>query len=183
MLRQAACRLVRSQQQTTCLLGCRAFADAAVAKGEIGLICGAPEGILRRQVVIYAPSRTASQQGSSRTAGPLGKGPGWKIAFQNMQKWENPLIGWTSTADPVDTVARSGLEFGSREAAIAFADKHGWEYEVREPTMKRTDRTKRFAGYGDNYSVKRAGYPIGGLPSEQAGAGKPSGKQTKGSTK
>lgn len=58
-----------------------------------------------------------------------------------------------------------------------------WEYEVREPTMKRTDRTKRFAGYGDNYSVKRAGYPIGGLPSEQAGAGKPSGKQTKGSTK
>ena len=58
-----------------------------------------------------------------------------------------------------------------------------WEYEVREPMMKRTDRTKRFAGYGDNYSVKRAGYPIGGLPSEQAGAGKPSGKQTKGSTK
>ena len=40
-------------------------------------------------------------------------------------RWENPLIGWTSTADPVDTVARSGLEFGSREAAIAFADKHG----------------------------------------------------------
>ena len=40
-------------------------------------------------------------------------------------RWENPLIGWTSTADPVDTVARSGLEFGSREAAISFAEKHG----------------------------------------------------------
>ena len=50
MLRQAACRLVRSQQQTTCLPDCRTFADAAVAKGEIGLICGAPEGVLRREV-------------------------------------------------------------------------------------------------------------------------------------
>ena len=60
MLRQAACRLVRSQQQTTCLLGCRAFADAAVAKGEIGLICGAPEGILRRQVGCACMRRVCS---------------------------------------------------------------------------------------------------------------------------
>ena len=50
------------------------------------LQAGKCQGVCLLQVVIYAPSRTASQQGSSRTAGPLGKGPGWKIAFQNMQK-------------------------------------------------------------------------------------------------
>ena len=65
MLRQAACRLVRSQQQTTCLLDCRTFADAAVAKGEIGLICGAPEGILRREVGFAYVQRLCSLFGAT----------------------------------------------------------------------------------------------------------------------
>jgi hypothetical protein len=39
-------------------------------------------------------------------------------------------MGWTSTSDPYANVGDAGLTFESREAAIAFAKKHGWEYSV-----------------------------------------------------
>ena len=60
-------------------------------------------------------------------------------------------MGWTSTADALDQVARSALQFGTKEDAIAFCEKHGWEYAVREPQMRRTSRSRRYAGYGDNF--------------------------------
>ena len=47
--------------------------------------------------------------------------------------------------------------------------KHGWEYEVEEPNQRSRARPKRYVGYGDNYSVKRKGLPVGGLRSELAG--------------
>ncbi|KAM0061197.1 putative NADH:ubiquinone reductase (H(+)-translocating) [Helianthus debilis subsp. tardiflorus] len=60
--------------------------------GEIGTVSGIPEEQLQRRVVIYSSARTTSQQG----AGKVGK---WKINFMSTQKWENPLMGWTSTRD------------------------------------------------------------------------------------
>lgn len=39
-------------------------------------------------------------------------------------------MGWTSTGDPYANVGDAGLVFESREAAIAFATKHGWQYSV-----------------------------------------------------
>lgn len=45
-------------------------------------------------------------------------------------RWENPLMGWTSTGDPYANVGDSALSFDSEEAAKAFAEKHGWEYVV-----------------------------------------------------
>ncbi|KAJ4832125.1 NADH dehydrogenase [ubiquinone] iron-sulfur protein 4, mitochondrial [Turnera subulata] len=94
-----------------------------VKPGEVGLLSGIPEQHLRRRVMIYSPSRSASQQGS----GKLGK---WHIDFLSTQKWENPLMGWTSTGDPYANVGDAGLSFDSAEAAMAFAEKHGWEYTV-----------------------------------------------------
>ena len=66
-------------------------------------------------------------------------------------RWENNLMGWTSTADSMDSVMRSHLQFNTKEEAIAFAEKNGWPYDVREPHMRRKERQKRFAGYGDNF--------------------------------
>ncbi|KAK6245909.1 hypothetical protein SCA6_008999 [Theobroma cacao] len=40
-------------------------------------------------------------------------------------------MGWTSTGDPYANVGEAGLEFDSEEAAKAFAEKYGWEYEVK----------------------------------------------------
>ena len=45
-------------------------------------------------------------------------------------RWENPLIGWTSTADPLDNVGRATLNFHTQADAEAFCQKHGWKYEV-----------------------------------------------------
>uniref|UniRef100_A0A7N0TMK4 NADH dehydrogenase [ubiquinone] iron-sulfur protein 4, mitochondrial n=1 Tax=Kalanchoe fedtschenkoi TaxID=63787 RepID=A0A7N0TMK4_KALFE len=102
--------------------------DALVEKlqpGEIGLVSGIPEEHLRRKVVIYSPARSATQQGS----GKLGK---WKINFLSTQKWENPLMGWTSTGDPYAHVGDSALSFDSEEAAKSFAERHGWDYVVKK---------------------------------------------------
>lgn len=105
---------------------CRPFSTDSLVQvkpGEIGMVSGIPEEHLTRRVVIYSPARTASQQGS----GKVGK---WKINFMSTQKWENPLMGWTSTGDPYANVGDSALSFDNEEAAKAFAEKHGWEYVV-----------------------------------------------------
>ncbi|GJN11191.1 hypothetical protein PR202_ga29364 [Eleusine coracana subsp. coracana] len=94
-----------------------------IKPGEIGMVSGIPDEHLRRRVVIYSPARTASQQGS----GKVGR---WKINFVSTQKWENPLMGWTSTGDPYANVGEAGLTFDSAESAKAFAEKHGWNYVV-----------------------------------------------------
>lgn len=135
-------------------------------RGEFGQVSGMPVEVAGRTAYIYAPARTASQQGQSKTATLKSKGPAWKIDFEVQQKWQNPLIGWTSTGDPMEHVARSALNFRSKEEAVAFAEKQGFVPVVREPQRRRPDRLKRYAGYGDNFSVKRHGYPIGGMRSE-----------------
>ncbi|KAK2996458.1 hypothetical protein RJ639_024927 [Escallonia herrerae] len=91
--------------------------------GEIGSVSGIPDEHLQRRVVIYSPARTATQQGS----GKVGR---WKINFMSTQKWENPLMGWTSTGDPYSHVGDSALGFDTQEDAVAFAERHGWEYTV-----------------------------------------------------
>lgn len=57
----------------------------------------------------------------------------------------NPLMGWTSTADPLENVHRP-LYFDSKEAAIAFAEKNGWGYEIEDPNPRTHIRPKRFIG-------------------------------------
>ncbi|XP_050266312.1 NADH dehydrogenase [ubiquinone] iron-sulfur protein 4, mitochondrial-like [Quercus robur] len=111
-----------------------------VKPGEVGTISGVPEEHLRRRVIIYSPGRTATQQGS----GKVGR---WKINFMSTQKWENPLMGWTSTGDPYANVGEGGLSFDSEEAAKAFAEKYGWEYVVK----KRHTPILKPKSYADNY--------------------------------
>ncbi|KAK8580514.1 hypothetical protein V6N12_070780 [Hibiscus sabdariffa] len=102
-----------------------ALMEVDTKPGEVGMVSGVPEQHLKRRVIIYSPARTATQQGS----GKVGK---WKINFLSTHKWENPLMGWTSTGDPYANVGEAGLEFDSEEAAKAFADKYGWEYQVKK---------------------------------------------------
>ncbi|KAJ6906994.1 NADH dehydrogenase [Populus alba x Populus x berolinensis] len=114
--------------------------------GEIGMVSGIPQDHLRRRVVIYSPARTATQQGS----GKVGR---WKINFMSTLKWENPLMGWTSTGDPYAHVGDSALGFDSEEAAKAFAERHGWEYVVK----KRHTPLLKVKAYADNFKFK--GHP------------------------
>ncbi|KAI3972762.1 hypothetical protein MKX01_019420 [Papaver californicum] len=94
----------------------------AIKHGELG---GIYQEHLHRRFVIYSPAWSATQQGS----GEVGK---WKINFMSEQKWENPLMGWTSTGVPYANVGDAALSFKSEEAAKFFAEKHGWEYVVKK---------------------------------------------------
>ena len=114
------------------------------------------------QVVIYRPARAACQQGKALLNT-------WKIHPGEQQKWENPLMGWTSTGDASAHQFNSTMYFDSKEAAMAFCDKHGWEFEVQEPQlMGKGASTIPGAGkagvrpksYGDNFSSARKGTPI-----------------------
>eukprot|EP00899_Mesostigma_viride_P023583 jgi/Mesvir1/4409/Mv04624-RA.1 len=90
---------------------------------QISVAAGVPEEHLHRKVFIFSPAKAPTQSG---TAG-LGE---WRIEFDSTQKWVNPLIGWTSTGDPLSTVGQAMLNFPSREDAVRFAEKHGWKIEV-----------------------------------------------------
>lgn len=40
--------------------------------------------------------------------------------FLFIGRWENPLMGWTSTGDPYANVGEAGLCFDSEAAAISY---------------------------------------------------------------
>lgn len=113
----------------------------------------------------------------SNTATPLGKGGAWRIEFETKPKWVNPLMGWTSTADPLENVGRAALSFDSEAAARAFCERHGWKFTVKAPAPAHKLRPKHRLQYGDNFSVKNKGIPVGGLVSETMDAGGGSGKK------
>lgn len=104
---------------------------------------------------MLSPARVAGQQGLGNTLDNAAA-PGWKIEFETRAKWQNPLQGWNSTADPLENVGRSSLFFFTKEQAVAFAAKAGWEVEVVEPQRRRRERQRRFNSYGDNYTGERA---------------------------
>lgn len=47
-----------------------------------------------------------------------------------------------------DPLSNLQLSFASKEDAIAFCEKHGWEYSVSEPVAK----VSRVKSYGVNFS-------------------------------
>ncbi|TNN34392.1 NADH dehydrogenase [ubiquinone] iron-sulfur protein 4, mitochondrial [Liparis tanakae] len=85
-------------------------------KGDITSLTGAPEEHIKtRTVHIFVAAKTAMQSGVNGTKK-------WKMDFDTRERWENPLMGWSSTADPLSNMA---LSFSSKEDAVAFAEKNG----------------------------------------------------------
>ena len=50
-------------------------------------------------------------------------------------------MGWASTADPLSNMV---LDFATKEDAMAFAEKHGWAYELEDP-KERVPKAKSYA--------------------------------------
>lgn len=78
---------------------------------------------------IYKPSKPATQSGSWHSHH-------WRMDWDVLQKgyrWENPLIGWQSSADGMQG---THLKFKTKEDAIHFAEKQGYEYYVQEPNVR-----------------------------------------------
>jgi hypothetical protein len=91
---------------------------------------------------IYQPAKTAMQSGRGQTKE-------WHIEFDAAQaRYIEPLMGWTGSRD---TLGQVNMDFPSREAAIAFARKHGFAYSLEEPHGRRP----RPKAYADNFSFQR----------------------------
>jgi NADH dehydrogenase (ubiquinone) Fe-S protein 4 len=57
----------------------------------------------------------------------------WDI-LQKGHRWENQLMGWQSSGD---FMQGTQLDFNSKEDAIRFAEKQGYEYFVQEPNERK----------------------------------------------
>jgi hypothetical protein len=91
---------------------------------------------------IYRPSRTAMQSGTAKTKS-------WVLEFEpSAAKEIEPLMGYTSS---VDTRRQLKLRFDSREAAVAYAERHGIDYTVFE----RQEQKRRKMAYADNFRYDR----------------------------
>lgn len=91
-----------------------------------------------RKVQIHIPAKNVMQSGT------FGNNK-WRLRWDTQERFENPLMGWASSSDPLSNMQ---LSFSSSQDAINYCVKHGLEYEVIEP--KRA--SKKVKSYGDNFS-------------------------------
>ncbi|KAF2994491.1 NADH:ubiquinone oxidoreductase 21kD subunit [Curvularia kusanoi] len=94
------------------------------------VLSGAPVDLQARQVRIYKPAKTATQSGNWTSEGWL---MDWDVLAKG-HRWENPLMGWASSADFMNG---HRLNFKTKEDAINFANKQGYEYFVQEPNERK----------------------------------------------
>merc|ERR1711944_283667 len=102
---------------------------------DVGTTSGVPDEHLKeRYVRVYRPAKNAMQSGTHGIKR-------WRIEFDARQRWENSLMGWSSSGDPLSNTL---VDFGTKEEAIAFVEKNGWDYFVEEAAEK-TPKAKSYA--------------------------------------
>ena len=92
-------------------------------------------------VRITVPARNVMQSGTFTNRK-------YEMTWDTQERWENPLMGWGSSADPLSNM---NIAFDTAEQAIAFAEKNGWKYYVHEPHKKR----RPVKNYGANFHWSR----------------------------
>nr|CAG4652169.1 EOG090X0DNW [Triops cancriformis] len=108
-------------------------------KVNIAPITGIPEEhIITRRVRIFSPVKHAMQSGTNNTHT-------WKMEFDTRERWENPLMGWVSTGDPISNLQ---LNFSNKEEAIAHCEKHGYEWYV----VEKSEKKPKVKNYGANFA-------------------------------
>jgi len=94
------------------------------------VLSGAPVDLQARTVRIFKPTKGATQSGNWTSQS-------WRMDWDPLPKghrWENPLMGWQSSGD---FMQGTKLNFKTKEDAVRFAQKQGYEYYVQEPQARR----------------------------------------------
>ena len=92
---------------------------------------------------IYRPGKTAMSSGRAQTER-------WVLEFEpERPKTIEPLMGYTSSDDMKSQVR---LEFDSKEAAIAYAERNGVIYQVAPSAQ---ERERPSLSYSDNFRRDR----------------------------
>jgi len=96
------------------------------------------------KVRIFKPSKTAMQSGQANTKR-------WLLEFEPLApRTKDPLMGWTSSTDMRQQLR---LRFETKEEAIAYAERHGLEYQV----IENQQASVRPKAYADNFKWGRVG--------------------------
>ncbi len=91
---------------------------------------------------IYQPAKNAMQQGKARTRQ-------WLLEYEPASpRRPDPLMGWTSSNDMLQQIE---LEFDTKEDAVAYAEKHGIDFQLFEPHRPRFSPKS----YSDNFRFDR----------------------------
>ncbi|XP_046861647.1 NADH dehydrogenase [ubiquinone] iron-sulfur protein 4, mitochondrial-like [Xenia sp. Carnegie-2017] len=110
-----------------------------VKQSELATLAGVPmEQLKTRKVTIFSPAQNAMQSGTFNSKN-------WRLEFNTQERWENPLMGWTSSADPLSNMV---VNFSSKQAAINYIEAQGWDYEVEDKQEVKTIAKS----YGKNFS-------------------------------
>ncbi|XP_065349040.1 NADH dehydrogenase [ubiquinone] iron-sulfur protein 4, mitochondrial [Cloeon dipterum] len=108
------------------------------AKVDISPVTGVPEEhIKNRRVRIFVPAKNSMQSGTDNIKA-------WQMEFETRERWENPLMGWASTGDPLSNMK---IQFKDKEDAIDYCEKNGWKWYVQEANTK----TPKPRSYGMNF--------------------------------
>ncbi|KAH7425064.1 hypothetical protein KP509_11G038100 [Ceratopteris richardii] len=59
-------------------------------------------------------------------------------------------MGWTSTGDPYANLGDTALTFDTKESAIQFVTKYGWDYMIKEPHRP----IIKAKAYADNFKYR-----------------------------
>ncbi|KAB0803182.1 hypothetical protein PPYR_00152 [Photinus pyralis] len=107
---------------------------------EVATFSGVPEEHIKgRRVRIFVPPKNAMQSGTDNIHQ-------WSMQFDTRERWENPLMGWSSTGDPLSNVE---VNFPNKDDAIAFCEKNGWAWFIDEKAPPKPMKPK---SYGVNFS-------------------------------
>lgn len=114
---------------------------APLTPAELSALSGVPVEHAGRRLRIFQQPRPATQQGRGT------KTRVWMAAWEKLgdvDRWTNPLMGWTSTADPLSQLS---VRFPSREAAEAYAVRNGYHYVV-DAAPEPAENVRSFSAYG-----------------------------------
>ncbi len=93
-------------------------------------------------VRIYQPRKTAMQSGRARTSQ-------WIVEYEPGKPQSNdPLMGWVGRGD---TRNQLRMRFETQDDAVAFCEKHGLEYHLAKPQLRRPAPKS----YADNFRFDR----------------------------
>jgi len=94
------------------------------------------------KVRIFQPSKTAMQSGR-------GMSNKWQVEYEiETPRRAEPLMGWIGSGDTLNQVR---LSFETKEDAVAFAERKGWDYSIQEAQVRRV----RPRNYADNFRPDR----------------------------
>ncbi len=91
---------------------------------------------------IFLPPKSAMQSGTAKTHR-------WVLEFEpESARFRDPLMGWTGSDDMNSQVH---LNFDTKEAAVAYAEKYGIAFDLELPPL----HVNKPKSYADNFRADR----------------------------